>query len=58
MKLFGSLKKLINKKKNVENVSSTEVVKVGLVQCNLEDNEYQQKSEVFFTFTHYKIYAY
>ena len=54
MKLFGSLKKLINKKKNVENVSSTEVVKVGLVQCNLEDNEYQQKSEV----THYKIYAY
>ena len=58
MKLFGSTKKLIDKTKNGENVSSVEVVKVSLVQCNLEDNQYQQKSEVFLTFIFNKIYAY
>ena len=58
MKLFGSTKKLIDKTKNGENVSSVEVVKVSLVQCNLEDNQYQQKSEVFLTFISNKIYAY
>ena len=33
------------------------VVKVVLVQCNLVDNEYQQKSEVLYT-TPKKNYAY
>ena len=58
MKLFGSTKKLIEKTKNVENVSSLEVVEILLVQCNLIDNQYQQRSEVLYTFTVNKFYAY
>ena len=46
MKLFGSTRKLIDKTKNGENVPTLQVVKVVLVQCNLEDNQNQQKSEV------------
>ena len=46
MKLFGSTKKLIDKTKNGEKVPSREVVQVVLFQCNLVDNQYQQKSEV------------
>ena len=44
MKLFGSTKKLIVKTKNEEKVPSFEVVEVVLFQCNLVDNQYQQKS--------------
>ena len=58
MKLFGSTKKLINKANNGENVPSLEVAEVGLVQCNLVDNDYQKKSEVSYTFTPNKSYAY
>ena len=58
MKLFGSTKKLINKTKNGENVPSFEVLEVVLVQCNLEDNQYQQKSKVLYTFTPNKSCAY
>ena len=58
MKLFGSTKKLIDKIKNRENVLSLEVVEVVLVQCNLVDNQYQQKSKVLYTFTPNKSYAY
>ena len=47
MKLFGSIKYFIDKVKNGENVLSLEVVCIVLVQCNLVDNEYQQKSEVY-----------
>ena len=43
---------------NGENVSSLEAVEVVLVQCNLVDNQYQQKSEVLNTFTPKKSYAY
>ena len=57
MKLFGSTKKLIYKTKSGENVPSREVVEVVLIQCNLLD-QYQQKSEVFYTFTLNKSYAY
>ena len=42
--LLDSTKKLIEKTKNGENVPSLEVVQVVLVQCNLVDNQYQQKS--------------
>ena len=49
MKLFCSTKKLIDKTKNGE---------VVLVQCNLVDNQYQQKSEVLHVFTPNKSYAY
>ena len=39
MKLFGSIKKLMDKTKNRENVPSLEVVDVVLVQFNLIDNQ-------------------
>ena len=59
MKLFGSTKKLIDKTKNRENVTSLEVVEGVLVQCNLVDNQYQQNSKVLlYTFTPNKSYAY
>ena len=58
MKLLGSTKKLINKTQNGQNVPSLEVVKVVLVQCNLVDNQYQQKSEVLYNFIPNKSYAY
>ena len=51
IKLFGSTKKLINKTKNGEKVPSLEVVEIFLIQCNLVDDQYQQKSEVLYTFT-------
>ena len=34
------------------------MVEVVLLQCNLVDNQYQQKSEVLYTFTPNKFYAY
>ena len=58
MKLFSSVKKLIDKTKNEEKVPILEVVEVVLVQCNLVYNQYQQKSEVLYTFTPNKSYAY
>ena len=51
MKLFGSAKKLIGKPKSEENAPGLEVVEVVLIQCNLVDNQYQQKSEVLYTFS-------
>ena len=50
--------KLIGKTKNGEKVPSLEVVEVVLVQYNLEDNQYQQKSEALWTFMPNKSYAY
>ena len=58
MKSFGSIKKLIDKRKYGENVPSLEVAEVVLLQCNLVDNQYQQKSEVLCTFTPNKFYTY
>ena len=58
MKLFSSTKKLIGKTKNGEEVPRHEVAEVVLVQCNLIDNQYHQKSEVLYTFTANKSYAY
>ena len=48
---LGALKKLKDKTKNRETVPRLEVIEVVLVQCNLVDNKYQQKSEVLYTFT-------
>ena len=50
-------KHLIDKTKSGAKVPSLEVVEVVLVQCNLVDNQYQQKSEVLYTFTRNKSYA-
>ena len=57
VKLFGRTKKLIDKTRSGENVPSLEVVEVVLVQCNLVDNQYQQKSEVLYTFRPNKSHA-
>ena len=51
-------KKLIGKTKNGEKVPTLEVAEVVLVQYNLVDNQYQQKSEVSWTFMPNKSYAY
>ena len=48
----------VDKTKNGENVPGLGVVEVVLVQCNLVDNQYQQKSELLHTFTPYKSYTY
>ena len=53
MKLFGSSKTLIGKTK-----TEKKVAEVVLVQCNLVDNQYQQTSEVLYTFMPNKSYAY
>ena len=58
IKLFCSTQKLIDKTKNWENVPSLGVVEVVLVHFNLVDNQYQRKSEVLYTFTPSKSYAY
>ena len=58
MKLYGSTKKLVDKTKNGENSPSLEVVEALLVQFSLEDNQYQQKSEVLYTFMPSKSYSY
>ena len=43
MKLFGSAKKSIDKTKSGENLPIPEVNEAVSVQCNLVDNQYQQK---------------
>ena len=58
MKLFGSTKKLIDKTKNGENIPSLEVAEVVSVQRNIEDNQYQQKPEILYTFTPNKSCSY
>ena len=58
MKLFSSTKKLIDKTKNGENVPNLEVVDAVLVQCNLVGNQYQQISEVLYTFAPNKSYVF
>ena len=52
MKLFGSTKKKRRKSTKLE------VIEVVLIQCNLIDNQYQQKSEILYTVTSNKFYAY
>ena len=58
MKLFGSTKTLIHKSKCWKKVLSLDEVEVVLVQCNLIDNQYQQKPEVLYTFTANSFYGY
>ena len=51
LKLFGSTKKVIEKKKNGASLPSLQVAEVFLVLYNLVDNEYQQKSKVLYPFS-------
>ena len=57
-KLFGSAKKLIHKTKCSKKVLSLDEGQVVLVQCNLVDNQYQQKPEVLYAFTANSFYGY
>ena len=50
--------KINRKNKCTEKMCPVEVVEVVLVQCNLLDNQYQQKSEVLYTFNPNKSYVY
>ena len=47
MKLFGSAKKINRQNNKGKNKPSLEVVEVVLIQWNLVDNQYQQKSWEF-----------
>ena len=58
LNFFVITKKLIDQTKDEENVPSLDVVEIVLVQCNIVDNQYQQKSELLYTFTTNKSYAY
>ena len=57
MKLFESTKNVTCKIRNGEKVPNLEVDEVVLVQCNVVDNQYQQKSEVLYTVVPNKCYA-
>ena len=50
MKLLGSIKNKITKDKNGENVPHIEITEVVLVHCNIVNNDYQQESQVLYTF--------
>ena len=55
MKLFGSREK--TNRQNKKWRESLEVTEGVLVQCNLVDNQHQQKSKVLYTFMPNKSYA-
>ena len=50
MKLIGSTKSKITEGENGEDVPDLEVTKVGLVHCNIVNNNYQQISRALYTF--------
>ena len=50
MKLLGSNKTKITKDKNCENMPNLEITDVGLVHCNIVNNDYQQDLWVLYTF--------
>ena len=50
IKLSESTKKDVDQDKDGENVSKLESLEVALVHCNLVNNNYQQASEILFTF--------
>ena len=56
IKLVGRTKKITDKTKNVENVPSLELVKVGLIECNLVDNQYQHTSDTLYSVMPNKCY--
>ena len=49
MKFLGSTKKDVNSDKNSENVPKLEPVKIVLVLCNLDKNDYQHISKFLFS---------
>ena len=50
MKLLGSAESKITKEKNGENVPHLEIVELVLIHCNLVNDNYQQNSQILYTF--------
>ena len=50
MKLLGSTESEITKDKNGENVPHLEIVELVLINCNLVNNNYQENSQILYTF--------
>ena len=50
MKLLGSTESKITKNKNGENVPHLEIVELVLLHCNIVNNNYQQNSQILYTF--------
>ena len=57
MKLLGSTENNITKNKNGENVPHLEVTEVVLVHCNIVNNDYQQDSQILYTFVPNKLFG-
>lgn len=51
-------KKKNRQRKNRTNIMTLKVIEVGLAQCHLVDNQYEQKSDVLWNFTSDKSYGY
>ena len=50
IKLLGRTESKITKDKNGENVPHLEIVELVLIHCSLVDNNYQQNSQILYTF--------
>ena len=50
MKLHGSTKSKITKDQNGENVCYIKITEIVLVHSNIDNNDYQQDSKVFYIF--------
>ena len=50
MKLHGSTKSKITKDQNGENVRYIKITEIVLVHSNIDNNDYQQDSKVFYIF--------
>ena len=50
MKLLGSTESKITTDKNGENVPHLEIVELVLIHCNIVNNNYQQNSQILYTF--------
>ena len=50
MELFGSTISKITKYKNGENMPHLQITEVGLVHCNIVNNDYEQNSRVLYAF--------
>ena len=57
MKLLKSTKSKITENKNCENVPQLEITELGLIHCNIFNNDYQQDSRVLHTFIRNKSFG-
>ena len=57
MKLLGSTENKITKDKNGENEPHLVLTKVVLVYCDIVNNDYQQDSQVLYTFVPHKPFS-